>query len=71
MLRRDEGTQGVAVERQHVACLRLGPLRQRGEVAAVGIQRVRGALPFDRQVGEEVVDHHAVSVRAAPAGRLS
>jgi hypothetical protein len=32
------------------------PCGDGGEVAAVGVEGVRGHLPFDGEVGEEVVD---------------
>ncbi|MNM69538.1 hypothetical protein D3C81_811340 [compost metagenome] len=34
----------------------LAPLRQRGQVALVGVERVHGHAPLDLQVGQELLD---------------
>ena len=53
MLRRDERTQGWVVDGRGREVLRLRPGGQRLQVAAVGIEGVRGDALLDAQVVEE------------------
>src|SRR3546814_19248067 len=54
----DEGAQLLRLQGFEIDdALGLRPFRQRGEVAAVGVERVRGHAALDLEVGEVVCDN--------------
>src|SRR3546814_8976199 len=64
----DEGAQLSGLQGFEIDdALGLRPFRQRGEVAAVGVERVRGHAALDFEVGEVVGDggvHGAAALRS-------
>src|SRR3546814_11914061 len=67
----DEGAQLSGLQGFEIDdALGLRPFRQRGEVAAVGVERVRGHAALDFEVGEVVGDggvHGAAALAVIPA----
>ena len=56
MLTGDEAAQLLGVQGDHIGALFRGPRRERGQIAAIGVQRMRGHAPLDLQMGEEFLD---------------